>query len=115
MDGMNTVIRGTHVKASHSVGYFQVGETPETIAKEIAPRITLSQVYKAMRYYFVHKAEIDKEREENTEAASRNLIRKRLGTKKHKEITGGWALPGRIWMNIFGLILQKSCVNRVLM
>jgi uncharacterized protein (DUF433 family) len=87
--GMSAVIRGTRVKVSHIVGYLQVGETPETIANEIVPHITLSQVYEAMHYYFVHKAEIDKEREENTEEASRNLIRKRLGAKKYKEVTGG--------------------------
>jgi uncharacterized protein (DUF433 family) len=87
--GMSAVIRGTRVKVSHIVGYLQVGETPETIANEIVPHITLSQVYEAMQYYFVHKAEIDKEREENTEEASRNLLRKRLGAKKYKEITRG--------------------------
>jgi uncharacterized protein (DUF433 family) len=87
--GMSAVIRGTRVKVSHIVGYLQVGETPETIANEILPHIALSQVYEAMQYYFVHKAEIDKERDENTEEASRNLLRKRLGAKKYKEITGG--------------------------
>jgi uncharacterized protein (DUF433 family) len=87
--GMSAVIRGTRVKVSHIVGYLQAGETPETIANEILPHITLSQVYEAMHYYFVHKAEIDKEREENTEEVSRNLLRKRIGAKKYREITGG--------------------------
>jgi uncharacterized protein (DUF433 family) len=87
--GMSAVIRGTRVKVSHIVGYLQVGETPETIANEIVPHISLSKVYEAMQYYFVHKAEIDKEREENNEEASRTLLQKRLGVKKYKEITGG--------------------------
>ena len=87
--GMSAVIRGTRVPVHILIGYLQIGETPETITKEIIPHITLSQVYEAIQYYFVHQAEIDKEREESTEEASRNLIRKRLGEKKYKEITGG--------------------------
>jgi uncharacterized protein (DUF433 family) len=86
--GNNPVIRGTRIKVSHIVGYLQVGETPEVIANEIVPHVTLPQVYEAIHYYFVHQVEIDKEREENTEEASRRLLLERLGEKKYKEITG---------------------------
>lgn len=86
--GMSAVIRGTRIKVSHIVGYLQAGETPEIIATEIIPHVTLPQVYEAIHYYFVHQAEIDKEREENTEEASRRLLLKKLGEKKYKEITG---------------------------
>lgn len=87
--GMSAVIRGTHVKVSHIVGYLQIGETPEIIANEIIPHISLFQIYEAIRYYFVHQVEIDKEREENTEEASRRYLLEKLGEKKYKEITGG--------------------------
>jgi uncharacterized protein (DUF433 family) len=87
--GKSAVIRGTRIKVSHIVGYLQVGETPEGIATEIIPHVTLPQVYEAIQYYFVHQAEIDKEREENTEEASRRLLLEKLGEKKYKEITGG--------------------------
>jgi len=87
--GASAVIRGTRIYVRILIGYLLIGETPETIVEEIIPHITLPQVYEAMQYYFVHQAEIDKEREESTEEASRNLIRKKLGEKKHKEITGG--------------------------
>jgi CopG family transcriptional regulator / antitoxin EndoAI len=87
--GMSAVIRGTRVKVSHIIGYLQVGETPEIIANEIVPHVPLPQVYEAIHYYFVHQAEIDKEREENTEEASRRLLLEKLGEKKYKEITGG--------------------------
>lgn len=87
--GTSAVIRGTRVKVSHIVGYLQVGETPEIIANEILPHITLLQIYEAIRYYFVHQVEIDKEREENTEEASRRYLLEKLGEKKYKEITGG--------------------------
>lgn len=86
--GNSAVIRGTRVPVHILIGYLQIGETPETIATEIIPHINLPQVYEAIRYYFVHKEEIDKEREENTEEASRRLLRKALGDKKYREITG---------------------------
>ena len=87
--GTSAVIRGTRIKVSHIIGYLQVGETPEVIANETVPHVTLPQVYEAIHYYFVHQAEIDKEREENTEEASRRLLLEKLGEKKYKEITGG--------------------------
>jgi CopG family transcriptional regulator/antitoxin EndoAI len=87
--GTSAVIRGTRVPVHILIGYLLIGETPETITKEIIPQITLPQVYEAMQYYFVHQAEIDKEREENTEEASRRMLRKALGEKKYREITGG--------------------------
>jgi uncharacterized protein (DUF433 family) len=86
--GLTAVIRGTRVPVHILIGYLLTGETPETIAKEILPHITLSQVYEAMHYYLTHQAEIDKEREENTEDASRRMLRKALGEKKYREITG---------------------------
>jgi uncharacterized protein (DUF433 family) len=87
--GASAVIRGTRIYVRILIGYLLIGETPETIVEKIIPHITLPQVYEAMQYYFVHHDEIDKEREESTEEASRKLIRKRLGEEKYKEITGG--------------------------
>jgi len=87
--GPSAVIRGTRIPVHILIGYLQIGETPETITTEIIPHITLSQVYEAMRYYFVHRAEIDKEREENTEEAGRRMLLEKLGEKKYREITGG--------------------------
>lgn len=86
--GSSAVIRGTRVPVHILIGYLLLGETPESIAKEIIPHITLPQVYEAMHYYLIHQAEIDKEREENTEDASRRTLRKVLGEKKYREITG---------------------------
>ena len=87
--GSSAVIRGTRIPVHILIGYLMIGETPETITKEIIPHITLPQVYEAMQYYFVHRSEIDKEREENTEEASRRMLLEKLGGKKYKEITGG--------------------------
>ena len=88
-EGPSAVIRGTRIHIYILIGYLQIGETPETITKEIIPHISLAQVYEAIQYYFAHQAEIDKEREENTEEASRRWLLEKLGEKKYKEITGG--------------------------
>ena len=87
--GSSAVIRGTRIHVHILIGYLQIGETPETLTKEIIPHISLPQVYEAIHYYFAHQAEIDKEREENTEEASRRMLLEKLGEKKYKEITGG--------------------------
>ena len=87
--GTSAVIRGTRIPVHILIGYLQIGETPETIVNEIVPHITLPQIYEAMQYYFVHQTEIDKERAENTEEASRRYLFEKLGEKKYKEITGG--------------------------
>lgn len=87
--GKSAVIRGTRIPVHILIGYLKVGETPDVIANVIIPHITLAQVYEAIHYYFVHQAEIDKEREENTEEASRLLLLEKLGEKKYREITGG--------------------------
>jgi len=87
--GSSAVIRGTRIHVHILIGLLLVGETPDLIVEEIIPHITLSQVYEAMRYYFVHRSEIDKEREENTEEAGRRMLLEKLGEKKYKEITGG--------------------------
>ncbi len=87
--GTSAVIRGTRISVHILIGYLMIGETPEKIVEEIIPHITLPQVYEAIRYYFVHRAEIDKEREENTEEAGRRMLLERLGEKKYREITGG--------------------------
>jgi uncharacterized protein (DUF433 family) len=87
--GLSAVIRGTRTPVRVLVGYLMIGETPEFITQEIVPHITLAQLHEAMRYYFVHQAEIEKERAENTEEASRRYLLEKLGEKKYLEITGG--------------------------
>lgn len=58
---------GTRVSLDSVVVAFQSGLSPETIASECFPSLTLEQVYGAVAYYLGHKAEIDKYLEE-TEA-----------------------------------------------
>jgi uncharacterized protein (DUF433 family) len=60
-------IAGARVSLDSVVIAFQSGLSPETIASECFPSLTLEQVYGAVIYYLGHKTEIDKYLEE-TEA-----------------------------------------------
>jgi uncharacterized protein (DUF433 family) len=85
---MRPVFKGTRLAIHHVVGYLQLGETPETIIKEVYPHLSLSAIYDALSYYHEHKAEIDQERAENTEEASQKYLREKLGEEKYYKITG---------------------------
>jgi uncharacterized protein (DUF433 family) len=86
--GASPVIRGTHIKVWHIIGYLEMGETPETIVKEGLPFLTMAQVQDAQRYYLYHKEEIDTEREENTEEAGRKLLYELAGAEGYRMMTG---------------------------
>jgi len=52
-------VTGTRVSLDSVVLAFQGGLSPETIAIECFPTLTLEQVYGAITYYLSHKAEVD--------------------------------------------------------
>ena len=86
--GQRAMIRGTRVAVSHIVGYIRLGETPESIADEVLPFLTRSQVDDALVYYDDHWAEIDRELAENTESASMIRLRERLGDQDFYRLAG---------------------------
>jgi uncharacterized protein (DUF433 family) len=52
-------ITGTRVSLDSVVFAFNDGLSPETIAAECFPVLTLEQVFGAITYYLAHRAEID--------------------------------------------------------
>lgn len=52
-------INGTRVSLDSVVLAFLQGLSPETIAGECFPTLTLEQVYGAIAYYLAHRTEID--------------------------------------------------------
>lgn len=52
-------VAGTRVSLKSVVLAFQSGLSPETIAAECFPTLTLEEVYGAVTYYLGHEAEID--------------------------------------------------------
>ncbi len=53
-------VAGTRVSLDSVVLAFLDGLSPETIAVECFPVLTLEQVYGAITYYLAHRAEIDR-------------------------------------------------------
>lgn len=86
--GPQAVIKGTRIPVSIIIGYFHIGETPESLVKNILPHLTLAQVYDALSYYHDHQAEIEQELAENTEEHSRTYLRERLGEEGYLRVTG---------------------------
>jgi uncharacterized protein (DUF433 family) len=67
-------IAGTRVSLDSVVFAFLDGLSPETIAAECFPVLTLEQVYGAITYYLAHREEIDQYLT-NTEAEFESLRR----------------------------------------
>ncbi len=86
--GPQAVIKGTRIPVSIIIGYFRIGETPESLVKNILPHLTLAQVYDALSYYHDHQAEIEQELAENTEEHARAYLRERLGEEGYLRVTG---------------------------
>ena len=88
MAGPQAVIKGTRIPVSIIIGYFRIGETPESLVKNILPHLTLAQVYDALSYYHDHQAEIEQELVENTEEHTHAYLRERLGEEGYLRVTG---------------------------
>jgi uncharacterized protein (DUF433 family) len=86
--GPQAVIKGTRIPVSIIIGYLQVGETPESLAENILPHLTLAQVYDALSYYYDHQDQIEREMTENTEAYGRKYLREHLGEEGYLRVTG---------------------------
>ena len=86
--GPQAIIKGTRIPVSIVIGYFRIGETPESLVKNILPHLTLAQVYDALSYYHDHQAEIEQELAENTEEHARAYLRERLGEEGYRRVTG---------------------------
>ncbi len=86
--GPSAMIKGTRIPVFVIVNYMQIGETPESLAKDTLPHLALAAIYDALSYYHDHKEEIDKDRAENKERGDPRYLRERLGEEGFKRITG---------------------------
>lgn len=86
--GWRAVIKGTRIPVSIIIGYTRIGQTPEILASEILPHLSLAALYDALSYYHDHTAEIEQEIEENNRMADPKYLRERLGEEDFLRITG---------------------------
>ena len=60
LQGGEPIIRGVYVTVRGIVEMTtRLGQTPEQLAKEYSPRLSLAQIYDALSYYYDHQAEIE--------------------------------------------------------
>jgi uncharacterized protein (DUF433 family) len=89
--GTRPVVRGTRVGVDVIVGYMHAGHTPEVIADELFPHLTLAQVYDALSYAHDHP-EVLAAMNDHTVAAWRARLESRLDPEAYARLTG--AEPG---------------------
>jgi uncharacterized protein (DUF433 family) len=85
--GPRAVIRGTRVGVDVILGYVRAGSTPEAIAADILPHLTLAQVYDALSYAHDYP-EVIAALEDHTVAAWQARLQKRLGREVYDRLTG---------------------------
>ena len=86
--GSQAVIKDTRIPVSIIIGYLRMGETPESLVKNILPHLTLAQAYDALSYYYDHQDEIEQEIIEHSEEYGRTYLREHLGEKGYRRVTG---------------------------
>ena len=87
--GSRAVVRGTRVAVDVLVGYNRAGYTPEQIATELLPHLTMAQVHDALAYYYDHIEEIEVLLEANSTDAWQERLRQRMSKEDYATLTGG--------------------------
>ncbi len=88
LGGKRAMIKGTRIAVTDIVGYLRVGETPETIANDVLPLLSLAQVYDALSYYHTHQEEIDAMLAEDAQKQSHDYLKQHLDEEDYRQITG---------------------------
>src|SRR5436190_22643249 len=78
-------IAGSRIKVKHLVGIMKAQScTAEQLQAEAYPHLTLAQIYDALAYYYDHRAEIDRQIEEEDELHEREW-RKQQNDPEHQQ------------------------------
>jgi len=86
--GWRVGIKGTAIDVYTVVGYSQAGYSPQEIAGELLPRLSLEQVRAALRYYAEYPDEIDQILAESGTEASKAQLYRTLGPEAYRRLTG---------------------------
>lgn len=86
--GARPVIKGTRVGVDVIAGYSQAGYTPQTIAAEILPHLSLAQIYDALSYVEDHRPQIEALLEANQPDRWQARIKAQLGQPAAANLLG---------------------------
>ena len=82
------VIKGTRIGIDVIIGYTQAGYSPQEIATDILPDLTLAQIYDALSYYEDHRSIIDEVIRTNSAEVWRQKLQQRLGKQAAEKLLG---------------------------
>ena len=86
--GSRAVIKGTRIGVDSIVGYMRAGYTPQDIADDILPHLSLAEVYDALSYYEDYRDSIDAMMVANQPEAWRNRLIDEMGETNAKKFLG---------------------------
>jgi uncharacterized protein (DUF433 family) len=86
--GRRAVIRGSQIGVDVIVQYSRAGYTPEEIAAEILPQLTLAEIYDALSYYAERQETLDAEMAGQTPDAWRERLRAEMGATAAAKLLG---------------------------
>ena len=81
-------IKGAAIDVHSVVGYSCAGYSPQEISDELLPRLSLEQVYAALRYYAEYPDEIDSALAEGKVEALKARLYRTLGPADYQRLTG---------------------------
>ncbi len=92
--GWRVGIKGPAVDVYTIIGYSRAGYTPQQIAGELLPGLSLEQVAAALRYYADYPDEIDQVLADSETEATKEQLRRALGEAGYRRVSGSPEQPG---------------------
>ena len=86
--GWRVGIRDTAIDVYTIVGYTYAGYSPQEIASELLPQLSLEQVRAALHYYAEYPDEIDQVLSESETEFSKARLYRTLGPEAYHRLTG---------------------------
>ncbi len=86
--GWRVGIEGTAIDVYVVVGYSQAGYSPQEIASEMLPRLSLDQVRTALRYYADYPDEIERTLTHSETEISKARLYRTVGPEAYRRLTG---------------------------
>ena len=86
--GPRPVVRGTRVGVDVVVGYLRAGHTPEQLASELLPQLSLAQIYDALSYFYDHPDAVEAALADRAAGAWETRLKQRLGEADYARLTG---------------------------
>ncbi len=86
--GPRAIVKGTRTGVDIVIGYIKAGYTPDDLASELLPHLTLAQIYDVLSYYEDHQTTIDELLQTDIQQVWQHQLTERLGKAKAAQLLG---------------------------